>query len=107
MAGGDDGREVQDGAHAFAPSEDPSPTLDGAALVGERGEAYEGRDAFAVELQSGELPSAAFAACARPVLVVRRGADGADVAAARVAADALQAELAPGFDFAGYFVETR
>ncbi|MCA9234656.1 MAG: hypothetical protein KDA44_04265 [Planctomycetales bacterium] len=64
-------------------------------------------DAFAVELQSGELPSAAFAACARPVLVVRRGVDGADVAAARVAADALQAELAPGFDFAGYFVETR
>jgi hypothetical protein len=40
----------------------------------------------------------------KPLIVIRRGVDYADLAAARTACDQLQAELAPEFNLAGYVV---
>jgi len=61
-------------------------------------------EALAVELAPGERPPTWLASIDRPVIVIRRGEDYADLVAARAACDRLQAELAPEFDLAGYFV---
>ena len=61
-------------------------------------------DVVIVELQPGERPPAWAAECGRPVIAVRRGTTYADLHEARAACDRLQAELAPEFDLAGYFV---
>ncbi|MEM8944441.1 MAG: hypothetical protein AAGD11_04595 [Planctomycetota bacterium] len=57
-----------------------------------------------VELETGEKPSASLAQIDKPVIAIRRGVEFADLHAARAACDRLQAELAPEFDLAGYFV---
>jgi len=59
---------------------------------------------LAVELKPGEQPPAWLADFARPVIAIRHGEDYAELTAARAACDRLQAELAPEFDLAGYFV---
>jgi len=58
----------------------------------------------AFELRGEERPPSWIAKAPRPVIVIRRGEDYADLTAARAACDRLQAELAPEFDLAGYFV---
>jgi len=58
----------------------------------------------AFELRGKERPPSWIAKAPRPVIVIRRGEDYADLVAARAACDRLQAELAPEFDLAGYFV---
>ena len=55
-------------------------------------------------LADDERPPAWMAACGRPVVAIRRGAAYADFEQARIGCDRLQAELAPEFDLAGYFV---
>jgi hypothetical protein len=55
-------------------------------------------------LNESERPPAWMAACGRPVVAIRRGAAYADFEQARIGCDRLQAELAPEFDLAGYFV---
>jgi hypothetical protein len=55
-------------------------------------------------LNASERPPAWMAACGRPVVAIRRGAAYADFEHARIGCDRLQAELAPEFDLAGYFV---
>jgi hypothetical protein len=55
-------------------------------------------------LADGERPPAWMATCGRPVVATRRGTAYADFEEARAACDSLQAELAPEFDLAGYFV---
>lgn len=55
-------------------------------------------------LEEGERPPAWMASCGRPVVAIRGGATYADFKQARTACDRLQAELAPEFDLAGYFV---
>lgn len=62
------------------------------------------RSLIAVELQAGERPPAWIADCGRPVIAIRRSETYADFYAARAACDELQAEFAPEFDLAGYFV---
>ena len=59
---------------------------------------------LAFDLKPGERPSAWVPKATRPVIAIRRGEDYTDLAEARAACDRLQAELAPEFDFAGYFV---
>jgi hypothetical protein len=59
---------------------------------------------FVVELSPGESPPAWVASSRRPVIAVRRGAAYADLQGARAACDRLQADLAPEFNLAGYFV---
>lgn len=61
-------------------------------------------DVVAVELTAGERPPAWLANCGKPVIAIRRGGAYADLHEARAACDRLQAELAPEFDLAGYFV---
>jgi hypothetical protein len=60
-------------------------------------------DAYAIELQPGERPPAWAATCDKPVIVIRKD-PGADIRTARAGCDKLQAEFAPEFDLAGYFV---
>ena len=55
-------------------------------------------------LDEGERPPAWMATCGRPVVAIRRGGTYAEFEQARVACDRMQAELAPEFDLAGYFV---
>ena len=57
-----------------------------------------------VELGPGERPPAWLASCGKPVIAIRRGEPYAGYYQARAACDRLQAELAPEFDLAGYFV---
>jgi hypothetical protein len=57
-----------------------------------------------VELSPGERPPAWVASSRCPVIAVRRGAAYADFTGARAACDQLQADLAPEFNLAGYFV---
>lgn len=57
-------------------------------------------------LDDGERPPAWMATCGRPVVAIRRGATYADFQQARAGCDRLQAELAPEFDLAGYFMES-
>jgi len=59
---------------------------------------------YAIELRPGERPPAWLASDDKPVIAIRREVEFADLAAAREACDRLQAELAPEFDLAGYFV---
>jgi hypothetical protein len=61
-------------------------------------------DLIAVELAEGDRPPAWMAKVSKPVIAIRQGRAYADLYEARAACDRLQAELAPEFDFAGYFV---
>jgi hypothetical protein len=56
-----------------------------------------------IELNSGERPPAWVATCDKPVIVLRKDPK-AEISTARASCDRLQAELAPEFDLAGYFV---
>ncbi|MGI9428380.1 MAG: hypothetical protein ACR2NM_06965 [Bythopirellula sp.] len=58
----------------------------------------------AFELDADERPPSWLSMSSRPVIAIRRGKDYADLVEARAACDRLQAELAPEFDLAGYFV---
>lgn len=60
-------------------------------------------DAYAIELSPGERPPAWAATCDKPVIAIRKD-PGAEIRTARAGCDKLQAELAPEFDLAGYFV---
>ncbi len=62
------------------------------------------RAVVGLELSAGERPPSWLAMASRPVVVIRRGEDYSDLGEARAACDRLQAELAPEFDLAGYFV---
>lgn len=57
-----------------------------------------------VDLQPVERPADKLKHTDKPVIALRRGVEFADLAEARRACDRLQAELAPEFDLAGYFV---
>ncbi len=59
---------------------------------------------LAVELDADERPLAWLAACGKPVIAIRRSAGPSQIGTARDACDRLQAELAPEFNLAGYFV---
>jgi len=59
---------------------------------------------LAVELAADERPPHWLATVAMPVLVVRRAEPPLDLSQARRGCDRLQAELAPEFNLAGYFV---
>lgn len=61
-------------------------------------------DVIAVELAEGERPPEWVPRLVKPVIAIRRGRAYADFHEARAACDRLQAELAPEFDLAGYFV---
>jgi hypothetical protein len=75
-------------------------SLDG----GDANSVASGVGAIAALLDEGERPPAWMATCGRPVVATRRGAAYADFEQARIGCDRLQAELAPEFDLAGYFV---
>jgi hypothetical protein len=57
-------------------------------------------------LEVGERPPPWMASCGRAIVAIRGGATYADFGEARTACDRLQAELAPEFDLAGYFMES-
>jgi hypothetical protein len=61
-------------------------------------------DVIAIELAEGDRPPAWMAKASKPVIAIRRGRVYADLYVARSACDRLQAELAPEFSLAGYFV---
>lgn len=61
-------------------------------------------DLFAAEFAAGERPPAWLATCGKPVIAISRGVAYADFYEARTACDRLQADLAPEFNLAGYFV---
>jgi hypothetical protein len=61
-------------------------------------------DAIAIELNETNQPPAWAATCGKPVIAIRRQGAYAELAEARRACDQLQADLAPQFDLAGYFV---
>lgn len=61
-------------------------------------------DAVVFEVPLGETPPLWAIECGLPVLAIRPGVGCDDAAEARAASDRLQAELAPEFDLAGYFV---
>jgi hypothetical protein len=61
-------------------------------------------DVIAVDLESGTRPPSWLANCGQPVVAIRSGRVYADYFEARAACDRLQAELAPEFNLAGYFV---
>lgn len=88
----------------------PPDALLGLAVYADGGAASDGQGIPAwcrmilADLKSQERPPAWMAACGRPVVARRRGAAYADIEQARAACDRLQAELAPEFDLAGYFV---
>jgi hypothetical protein len=56
-----------------------------------------------IELGSGERPPAWASTCDKPVIVLRKDPE-VEIKTARASCDRLQAELAPQFDLAGYFV---
>ncbi len=60
-------------------------------------------DAFAIELNPGEWPPAWLATCDKPVIAIGKSSTS-EIPTARGDCDRLQAELAPEFDLAGYFV---
>jgi hypothetical protein len=60
-------------------------------------------DAFAVELNPGDRPPAWLATCDKPVMAIRKNI-ASEIPTGRTGCDRLQAELAPKFDLAGYFV---
>jgi len=57
-----------------------------------------------VELDSDERPPDWMANCGKPVIAIRKDGAYAEISKARPACDRLQAELAPQFNLAGYFV---
>ena len=59
---------------------------------------------LAFDLKPGERPPAWVPMASRPVIAIRRSEDYTDLSQARAACDRLQAELAPEFNLAGYFV---
>ena len=59
---------------------------------------------LAFDLKPGERPPAWVPMASRPVIGIRRGEEYTDLSQARAACDRLQAELAPEFNLAGYFV---
>ena len=59
---------------------------------------------IAVDLESDTRPPSWLANCGKPVVAIRSGQAYADFYEARAACDRLQAELAPEFNLAGYFV---
>jgi hypothetical protein len=59
--------------------------------------------AVIIKLDPNERPPAWAATCDKPVIVIRKDPE-AEIKTARSACDQLQAELAPEFDLAGYFV---
>jgi hypothetical protein len=61
-------------------------------------------DAITIELSNSERPPAWAATCEKPVIAIRRQGAYAELAEARQACDRLQADLAPQFNLAGYFV---
>ncbi len=62
-------------------------------------------DLLAVELSCDQRPPPWTTGCELPVIAIRQGvANNNDLQQARQACDRLQAELAPEFDLAGYFV---
>jgi hypothetical protein len=61
-------------------------------------------DVVAIELTAEERPPSWIASLSKPVIAIRSGRAYADFYEARAACDRLQAELAPEFDLAGYFV---
>ncbi len=66
--------------------------------------AHDWASVLLVELNTGEQPPRWLAKADKPVIAIRRGEDYAGFTTARQACDRLQAELAPEFDLAGYFV---
>jgi hypothetical protein len=56
-----------------------------------------------IELRPTERPPAWATTCDKPVIVIRKDPE-TDIKTARASCDQLQAELAPEFDLAGYFV---
>ncbi len=65
---------------------------------------YKWSNVVLVELNAGERPPHWLANTKKPVIAIRRGEGYSGFSAARAACDRLQAELAPEFDLAGYFV---
>jgi hypothetical protein len=61
-------------------------------------------DAITIELSNSERPPAWAATCEKPLIAIRRQGAYAELAEARRACDQLQADLAPQFNLAGYFV---
>ncbi len=61
-------------------------------------------DVIAIELNETERPPDWAATCEKPVIAIRSQGAYAELAEARRGCDRLQAELAPQFDLAGYFV---
>lgn len=61
-------------------------------------------DVLSCELGPGERPPAWATTCAKPVIAIRHVCAYAELSEARRGCDRLQAELAPQFDLAGYFV---
>ncbi|MCH8839863.1 MAG: hypothetical protein IH831_04155 [Planctomycetes bacterium] len=61
-------------------------------------------DIIAIELSETERPPDWAATCDKPVIAIRRQGAYAELSQARHGCDRLQAELAPQFDLAGYFV---
>ena len=61
-------------------------------------------DYYVAELNQGERPPAWLLDSGKPAIAIRRGEDYADLGEARAACDRLQAELAPEFNLAGYYV---
>jgi len=65
---------------------------------------YESASVLLVELNADERPPHWLANIDKPVIVIRRGETHGDLPQSRAACDRLQADLAPEFNFAGYFV---
>ena len=61
-------------------------------------------DVIVIELSETERPPAWAATCDKPVIAIRSQGAYAELSQARHGCDRLQAELAPQFDLAGYFV---
>ena len=61
-------------------------------------------DVIAIELSETERPPHWAATCEKPVIAIRRRGAYAELADARRGCDQLQADLAPQFNLAGYFV---
>ena len=61
-------------------------------------------DVIAIELNETERPPDWAATCEKPVIAIRRQGAYAELAEARHGCDRLQADLAPQFSLAGYFV---
>ncbi len=81
----------------------PRQCFVGAYVDGKMQESNIKCDVFAVQLADGERPPAWLAKCNKPVIAIRKNM-GSEIATARAGCDRLQAELAPEFDLAGYFV---